>query len=450
MDIVKFKNDLFSQGEEVGFTDMELYYQSNGKFSTKIFKGEIDSYSIAIEGGVSFRGIINGKMGYAYTEKIDEQSIPFMLAEAKENLSIIDSEDSEMIFAGSDQYEEVSLFSEDLAGISADEKIAVLKQIETECFALSDKVTSVNYCLLESHDSERLISNTKGLEKHEKGNVVYTYLSVVVKDGEDIKSASRLTLARDFSRFDPAQIASEVVEEAVSFLGASSVPSNEYPIILRNTAAASLLQVFSQAFSADQVQKGKSRLANKLDTHVANPLVTIVDDPFLTDGFMSRSFDSEGVATKQVNLVEDGVLKTFLHNLKSATKDQVQSTGHATKASYKGTITIAPSNMFIKAGKTSYEELIQKETEALIITDLQGLHSGANPISGDFSLAANGYLVKNGKIERPVNQITIAGNFFTMLDQIEAIANDLKFGFPMGGYVGSPSLKVKSLAVAGE
>ncbi|QOY35054.1 TldD/PmbA family protein [Anaerobacillus isosaccharinicus] len=450
MDILNFKDRLFNKGREYGFSDMELYYQSNGKFSTKIFKGEVDSYNLAIEGGVSFRGIYNGQMGYAYTEKINEEAISFLLEEAKENGKIIDSEDSEVIFAGSEHYEELTLFSEELASISADEKIALLKKVEAECFALSEKVSSVNYCLLESHDTEKMIANTKGLEKHERGNVVYTYLSVVVKDGDDIKSAGKLTLSRNFSMFDPIQLAKEVVDEALSALGASSIASKEYPIILKNTAAASLLQTFTSAFSADNVQKGKSRLAKKLDTTIANQLVTIVDDPFLTEGFMSRSFDSEGVATKRLQIVEDGVLKTYLHNLKTATKDNVESTGHGTKSSYKGTITVAPSNLYINPGQSTYEQLVENEPEALIITDLQGLHSGANPISGDFSLAANGYLVKNGQIERPVNQITIAGNFFTMLEQVESIADDLTFGLPMGGYVGSPSLKIKGLAVAGE
>ncbi len=450
MDILTFKESLFAQGRDLGFSDMELYYQNNGKFSTKIFKGEIDSYNIAVEGGVSFRGILNGQMGYSYTEKIDEESIRFLLEEAKENVSIIDSDEAEVIFAGSTSYEELELYSEQLAAISTEEKINFLKQVEAECFALSEKVTSVNYCLLESHDTEKMIANTKGLEKYEKGNVVYTYISVVVKENDDIKTAGKLTLARDFSTFDPVSMANEIVTDALSTLGATSIASKEYPIILKNTAASSLLQVFTQAFSADNVQKGKSRLATKLDTQVAHPLVSIVDDPFLPNGFMSRSFDSEGVATKRLHVVEEGVLRTYLHNLKTATKDNVESTGHATKSSYKGTITIAPSNMFIVPGEISYEELVAREVEALIITDVQGLHSGANPISGDFSLAANGYLVRDGKIERPVNQITIAGNFFTLLEQVEAVASDLEFGFPMGGYVGSPSLKVKGLAVAGE
>jgi PmbA protein len=149
-------------------------------------------------------------------------------------------------------------------------------------------------------------------------------------------------------------------------------------------------------------------------------------------------------------VIEQGVLKTFLHNTKTALKDGVDSTGHAYKASYKGTLSIAPSNFYIENGPQTYDELIESMEEGIMITSVQGLHSGTNVVSGDFSLAAHGYYVKHGKIEKPVNQITIAGNFYELLNNIEAIGDDLQFGRPSGGYVGSPTLKIKSLAVAGK
>lgn len=446
MDIVTFKDTLFEKGAELGFSDMELYYQSSEKLTIKIYKNEVDSYQVAVDGGVSFRGIYNGQMGYAYTEKIDEQSILFLLEEARENVSVIDSEDHELIFAGSDIYEEINLFSPELANVGAEEKILFLKKLEEVCFSLSDKVTSVNHCGLSSVQSEIMIANSKGLEKREKVNVAQASVSVIVKNREDVKSGGKSKLTRDFSSFDPYAIAKEAVENALSKLGASSIESKEYPIILKNEAAAALFNTFTSNFSAEQVQKGKSKLANKINQTIAVPLVTIVDDPLLKEGFRCRSFDSEGVATKRINVVEKGVLKTYLHNLKTAAKDHVKPTGHGTKASYKGTMTISPSNMFITPGETTYEELIEGEDEAIIITNLQGLHSGANAISGDFSLSANGFLVKNGKIERPVNQITIAGNFYTLLKEIEAVANDLD----LSSSINCPSLKVKMLAVSGD
>ncbi|MBU9721456.1 MULTISPECIES: TldD/PmbA family protein [Bacillaceae] len=449
MDIIQFKDKLFEQGKQMGFLDMEVYYQKNGKFSTKIYKGEVDDYSIANDGGISLRGIYKGQMGYAYAEKIDADSIQLLLDEAIDNANILDSEDQETIFEGSPSYEKLDLYSEKLDLLSSEEKIDLAKQLENECFSLSDKVDSVNYCVFQELNSERMIANTKGLEVSEKGNVAYIFVSVVVKEGEDIKNASKLTLTRDLSSFEPALVAKEVVNEALSQLGADSIESKKYPIILKNKAAASLLQVFSSSFSAENVQKGKSRLQGKLGREIANEIITIVDDPHKEDGFASRSFDSEGVATKRIEVVSKGVLNTFMHNLKTAKKDNVTSTGHGSKGSYKGTIQLSPTNMFIEPGETSYDDLVKGEREAIVVTDLQGLHSGANPINGDFSLAANGYLVRDGKIDRPVNQITVAGNFFTILEQVETVGADLEFTLS-NGYIGSPSLKIKSLSIGGK
>ncbi|KMK76612.1 peptidase U62 [Alkalihalobacillus pseudalcaliphilus] len=448
--MIQFKEQLFEQGNKHGFTEMELYYQSTNRFNTQLFNGEVDGYKVSSEGGVSFRGIYNGKMGYAYTEKIADSEIEFLIQEAADNALIIEDDNPEELFAGSDSYADISLYSQSLSEVSSDDKINLLKEAEKECYALSDLIHSINYCTLESRESETFIANTKGLEKREKRNFIYIILSAVVKSGDEFKSAMKYWVTDDFSTFSPKEMAKEVVDEALSFVGASSIKSGQYPIILRNTAASSLLQVFSSSFSADDVQKGKSLLAGKLNETIGHSLITIIDDPHDRNGVASQTFDGEGVATAKQTIVENGVLLTYLHNSKTAQKDGVKSTGHAYKPSYKGSISISPSNMYIQPGSESLQQLMESESETIVITDLQGLHSGANSITGDFSLAANGYLVRNGKIERPLDQITVAGNFFTLLNQVEAIGNDLDFSIMGSGYLGSPSLKVGTLSVGGE
>jgi PmbA protein len=136
--------------------------------------------------------------------------------------------------------------------------------------------------------------------------------------------------------------------------------------------------------------------------------------------------------------------------LKTAKKDGIETTGNASKGSYKSSIGISPTNFYVEKGKRSLEEMIASVEKGIMITELQGLHSGLNSISGDFSLAALGYLIEDGKISRPVEQITVAGNYFEMLNNIEETGSDLKFGLPGGAYIGSPSLKIKKLAIAGE
>lgn len=244
MDIQIMKDSLFAQGKELGFTDMEVYYQQGKRFKVTIDKGEVDVYSIAEEGGISFRGFFNGKLGYAYTEKYDQEAIPMLLEEAKENSTLIESEDQEFIFEGSKLYQRQDMFSEALDKMSTEDKIAFLKNVESRSRELDSRVRSINFCLLETREFEKGIANTKGLFKRERGNVAVIFLSVVVQEEGDIKSAMNLSITRQLDSLNPQEIAEKAVEEAISMLGATSVKSKTYPVVLKNKAAASLIQAF--------------------------------------------------------------------------------------------------------------------------------------------------------------------------------------------------------------
>lgn len=450
MNLQDLKEALFAHGAAMGFADMEVYFQSSSKFSVKVFKGEIDTYSIAVDGGLSFRGRYGGKMGYAYTELVDESAIATLLEGARGSAESIDSEETEPLYEGPFTYETVDLFSAPLGEVTPDQMIDLLKETEAECYRLDPRVVLIQYNGTELIAVERLIANTRGLDRSEKANLGYLYLAVIVQEGSDKKSALKFATMRNVADIDPKAFASELVHEALSLLGAEPLESRSYPVLLRHSAAASLISAFAGIFSATNVQKGRSLLKGRVGEAIASPLLTLVDDPFMASGFASRSFDSEGVPSRQLHLLENGVLTTFLYNLKSAGVEGVASTGHGYKPSYKGAIAIAPTNLYVKPGIRCFEELVAATEEGVIITRLDGLHSGANPISGDFSLAASGYYVKGGKIVRPVNQITVAGNFYTVLKEIEEVGADLEFAPPFGAYVGSPTLRVKSLAVAGK
>jgi len=276
---------------------------------------------------------------------------------------------------------------------------------------------------------------------------LYVIVEAIVKDGEETKTSFEFKVTKDFQRLNAKEIAKKAADEALSQLRSRNITSKEYPILLRNDAAANLLATYSTNFSAENTQAGISFLKDKLGKQIAGQKITIVDDPFLEDGLASRTFDSEGVATKKLTLVESGVLQSLLHNQKTAKKDQTETTGHAHKDSYKSVVKVGPSNLYLEPSTTPFEAVLASMDEGILITKLQGLHSGANTVSGDFSLAANGFYVKDGKVQYPVNQMTIAGNFYQLLKNVEEIGSDLTF--PLSP-VGSPSVLVKSLAVTVE
>lgn len=441
---------IFSEGHKHGLQEMEVYYSAGRSLSLKVFQKELDGYSLSESEGLSLRGLYNGKMGYSYTEKVDETSVELLVKDAIGNASIIDSDDEEYIYEGSKDYKEIDNYNPKLDEVKEEDKIKFVKELEIEAFKVDSRITSVETCVYGDGYGEIIMSNTKGLYLQDKSNLAYTYVVVVAKENDDIKTGMAFRTGNDFSKFNAKEISEEAVKEATALLGASTVKSGDYPIIIRNSASADLIESFAGIFSAEAVQKDLSLLKGKLNNKIGSDKLTLTDDPFMEGGLSSQSFDGEGAPCKKKNVIEKGVLKTYLHNLKTSKKDGVETTGNASKGSYKSSIGIAPSNFYIQPGDKSLEELIASVDKGILITELQGLHSGLNSISGDFSLAALGYEIENGKIKKPVEQITVAGNFFEMIKNIEEVGSDLKFGLPGGAYIGSPSIKIKKLAIAGE
>ena len=447
MKIEKFQERLLGEGLSAGYSDMEIYYEKTKSFACEIYEGELDEYEAAENAGLSFRGVYDGKMGYAYTEKFDVDSIDFLLKKAKENAQIIEQEEQDEIYEGDEGYAELSFYSESLTLLTPEEKIQFMQEIEKKLLSYDPRIASLNYCKLVEEEKERMIANSKGLVLHDEKNYLAVILSVIVKEGSETKSGFTVKVTKDLKEWDMDKIVQEAAEEALAYLGEQSIPSKRYPIILRHDAAASFLATFSSVFSAEVAQKGRSLLADKEGSDVAAEMVTITDNPFLENGLSNRIFDGEGVSSKVCKVIEAGKLQTLLHNRRTAKKAGVETTGHAYKSSYKGTLSVAPSNFYIEAGERAFEEMIAGLDEAVLITKLSGLHAGANSVSGDFSLAANGFFIKNGQIQSAIKQMTIAGNFFSVLNNIQAIANDL---YVSTNGIGSPSILIKGLPVTVE
>ncbi|MEC1374225.1 TldD/PmbA family protein [Heyndrickxia oleronia] len=447
MNIGEFQFQLFETALNEGFTDVEMYYEKKEVFGCQVYKGEIDHYEIAEDGGISFRGLIEGKMGYAYSEKIDDDSIRFLVQHAKENAVILQEDGLEEIFEGSNSYEKGDFFSNSLNETTIPEKIQFIKEVENKVLSYDPRIKTTDYCRIQSETITRKIFNNKGLSLSDQMNYLYVYVSVVAKEGNETKTGVGFEITKDFHSLQADKIAEKAANEALSQLGSKNIESKSYPVLLKNDAAANFLSVFVPNFSAENTQAGLSVLKDKLGMKIASDKVSIIDDPFLEKGLASRTFDSEGVASKPLNLVESGVLRSFLHNLKTAKKDQVVTTGHAKKDSYKGSVKVGPSNLYIKPSTISFKELVNDMKEGVFITELSGLHSGVNTVSGDFSVAANGFYIKDGAIQYPVNLMTIAGNFYELLNDVDAVGADLNF--PLNN-IGSPSLCIKSLSVTVE
>lgn len=447
MEFLQFKNLLFEKAKIAGFDECEIYYSDGESISISVYEGEVEKYNLAKSFGLSFRGKINNKMGYSYTEILDEAAIDMLINSAKNSANLIENDDETFIYVGDKTYSEVKTYSKELENIDPGKMIDLALDLEKEAKNYSEKVVNINGCKISYSSSNYGIYNTKGLELNNKGNILTSYVVPVVQDESGKNDGVGYVVASSLDEVKPRQMVAQGVEEALSKLGGKSIPSGSYKTIIYNEAMVQLLEIFASTFSGDAAQKGLSLLKGKEGQMIASPIVTIVDDPLMDDGLATSPFDDEGVATFTKELVYEGKLNTLLHNLKTAHKQGVKSTGNGFKASYASSVGVSESNLYLRKGEKSFEDLMNEIGEGVIITDLAGLHSGANTVSGDFSLAAKGFYVENGKKTFPVEQITLAGNYFDLLKNIVAVGDDLKF--PMSN-VGSPSVIATGLSIAGK
>ncbi len=432
---------LFEVASSKGIEDLQVYFSDSSEFEIAVFKSELDNYTIANTQKLSVKGIYEGKMGTVTTEVFTDDVIDFLVDSVIASAKTIESEDEVFIYEGDKEYKVVEgIYNESIYKVTAKQKIADSFKLEELIKAKDERIKMVQ--VYYQDDSNRVrIRNSKGLNLEKLVNDALIGAQVVANDGKDQRSSFEYIRSNDYSDFNLEELATLGAEKAVALLGATPCESGEYEILLTKEASASLLMPHVSMFSAESVQKNVSLLKGKIGETIGSNLITVVDDPFMKKSVRSGAFDDEGVATSYKELVKDGVLTGFMHNLKTAKKDDVKSTGNGFIG--RG---IAPTNLYIKPGEFKYDDAVKLMKKGIIITDLAGTHAGANPISGDFSLQASGFLVKDGEIGKPVALITVAGNYLDLLKDVTHVCDDLKFNF---GYVGSPSLLIKSLMVSG-
>ena len=447
MELKEFIDKLFKEAKNNGFDECEVYYVDRESLSINIYNEEVEKYNLTTSYGLSFRGKINDKIGYSYTEILDEDAIKLLVKNAKGSALVIENDDVQFIYEGDKEYIKVNTYYNALENIPADKLIDLALNMEKEAKALDSRVVSFQGCGIGYSNSKYGIINSKGLNLVNKSNLLTAYVVPIIKENDNMHDGFGYVTAKSLDEVDPKKIAKDGINEAISKIGGKSIASGKYKTIINNEAMVSILSTFAGVFSGDAAQKGLSLLKDKEGEIIASKKVTLIDNPHLENGLASVSFDDEGVATKKKNIISEGKLVTLLHNLKTAYKGNTKSTGNGFKASYASPVGVSPTNFYIQEGSKSFEELLEEVGEGLLITDFAGLHSGANSITGDFSLAAKGFYIKDGKKDFPVEQITVAGNFFELLKNVVEVGSDLKF--PMSS-VGSPSIRVEGLSIAGK
>ena len=245
---------------------------------------------------------------------------------------------------------------------------------------------------------------------------------------------------------DVDDIIKKAVDEAILTMGAKKVKTNSYPIVLSQEVARTFLGVFNSVFSSDMVQKGLSLLKDKEGEIIASDKITLIEDPTSELAVVKYLFDDEGFKTYKKDIISNGKLQTLIYSLETAAKAKTSSTGNGMKGGYASPVGVGFTNLYLKPGDVSFDELLEKAENGIYITEMKGMHASADPVTGDFSLESKGFMIENGKLSYPVEQFTVAGNFYDVLKNVVSVADNLEFK----GTIGSPSFLIKELSVSGE
>lgn len=441
------KNALVKALLEEGLTEYEIYYMSDESVSVATLNKEVNSFSSSESGGLCLRVLVDGKMGYASTELMSESEMAELPRRAKSNAEATEKPDTVGIYAGSDSYDELKIKKVELLS-AADLKDYAIKTGEAlfaKDPAVKEGTSSQAIC---AGTTVRLV-NSHGVDLSLDCGINALIGEAVVGVGdENQQDYSFKILTGDET---VTEVVDEAVSEALARIGAGSVDSGKYNVVISGNQMRSLLSVFFSAFSAKAVIDGMSRLKGKEGEKIASEIVTITDDPQREGNAVGTTFDAEGVATHRKAVVEAGVLKTFLHNRETALAMGKETTANASKAGYSSPIGIRPYSFAIEPGDKSQDELFAMVGDGIYITEINGLHAGANPVSGDFSLQSAGFLIKGGKKAEAVKGFTVAGNFFELLKNISCLGNKLERGVTteFTGFC-APDVLVPDMSIAGK
>jgi PmbA protein len=432
--------DWIKKGLDKGIKDLEVFSERNRSLKLSIYQGKVDQHVQSDVEVVTVRGIYEDKLSTIRFENLGVDNVDLMLNQLIANAKALTVVEPAIIYEGSEAYPEVKADRFDFTAVPVTEKIELVKTLEAEVLK-DEHVKQVQSTVYQENDTTVTLTNSKGLHLIRQNTYAYVYAVGVFQKDDDIKTAYDIKLVKDFNQFDAKKMASETIRKGVEKLGGSSLKSGQYPVVFENEMFADILSVFTSIFSGESAYRNLTPLKDKVGQSIALDKINFVDDPLHKDAHFQMPFDDEGVACGKRYIVEKGVFKGFMHSLKTASIFRTEPTGN----SFGGGI--RPTNFYLEPTTTSFDDMIKDIEEGLFVTDLVGLHAGVKTVSGEFSLQAGGFKIKNGKIDHPVKMIVVSGNFFEVLNQVVTIASDFKFN--LSG-VGSPSVYVGQLMVGGE
>jgi PmbA protein len=433
-----------------GASDAEAYASEASEREVRAHGGEIESLTAATQRGIGLRAWVGGRVGYAYGTDLGEDGIAALAARAVEAAKATDEDE----FAGPPAPSAVpppalELGDPSIESWSMAEVAELALAVEREALAADPRVAGVEQAVYAGSADRVAIASSTGIAGEYESSSCYAYAMVLAKDEDGgAETGLGFDLARGPRALDPLAAGREGAERATAMIGAGKPESRSCPVVLDPTVAASFVGLVGGVLGADAVQRGRSPFAERIGTEVGGEALTLHDDGLDPAGPAAAPFDGEGLSSARTALIEAGVLRTYLFDTYAARRGGVSSTASAGRAGYRSLPRVSTSNLVVATGSLGFEELLGAAGEGVLVTDVAGLHSGVNPVTGVFSVGASGRAIRGGELAEPVREFTIASDLVAMLGAVRAAGAQARW-VPFGGSVSTPPLLIGEMTVAG-
>jgi len=431
-----------------GASEAEAYAVRDSGREVRAHGGEVESLTAATRTGVGVRAWIDHRVGYAYGTDLSAAGVAEIATRAAEAARIADPDQ----FAAPpqpDPPEPLEGLGDPSVGAWSAARVAELAlTVERTALAADERVAGVEQAVYADSAEQVAIASSAGVAGEYESSSCFAYLQALAEGEGARETGLGFGLARGPAGLDPEAIGAEGAGRALAMIGASKPASRACPVVLDPTVAASFAGLIGNALGAGAVQRGRSPFGERLGEELASDAFVLHDDGRDPAGPNSAPFDAEGVPRRRTALIEGGRLRSFLYDTYTANRGGERSTGNASRHGYRSLPTVATSNLVVGSGTASEAELLAAAGDGVYVTDVAGLHSGVNPVTGVFSVGASGRAIRGGELAEPVREFTIAGELVAMLGAVRAAGAEARW-VPFGGSVKTPPLLVAELAISG-
>ena len=427
--------------------ELEVYVSRGVETDVRAYEGEVESLSSAASAGVGIRVVSGGRQGFAYAGSLEESVVAETLAEARDNLGFATA-DPHVALAVPDGVvaAELEVWDDAVLSTPTEDKVALALELEKMTRAADPRVRQVSSADYGDMAVEWAVATSTGITAASRRTVCSVVTEAIAGQADDSQSGYGFSAGRSPGQLDLQHASSDAVERAVRMLGARKAKSARCAVVLDPRVASTLLGVVSSSLSGEAVVKGRSMFAGRLGEQVAVGAVTLVDDPTDARAFGASAYDAEGLACRRNVLVDGGVLRGFVYDTVSARRAGAVSTGSAVRGGYATTPGAGCRAVQLLPGELGRDDILAELGEAFYVQSVTGVHSGVNPVSGDFSVGAEGLMVHRGELSEPVREITIASTLQRMLQSVLHVGADVEW---LPGMAAGQTLAIDGMSLSG-